>query len=329
MNVLVIGLGSMGIRRIRLLQRFGQVSKIIGADRRKDRREGTEKRFKCRTYSDIEEVFRQEREIQCVFVCTSPLSHSYLISEALKKKLHVFTELNLVSDGYKENMVLAEQMKRILFLSSTQLYREEIRFIKKRISGEKKLNYIYHIGQYLPDWHPWEKFDDFFIGDKRTNGCREIMAIEFPWLISVFGEIKDFHVTSGNMSKLIIPYKDNYIIQLEHESDNKGVLIIDVVSPKAVRNLEIYGENIYYCWDGSPASFKCFDRFDRKMKSVHLYDDAEQLDNYSSFVVENAYQREIQEFFDILEGKSQPVYGFKEDLEVLKLIDQIEGEDCG
>ena len=38
------------------------------------------------------------------FVCTSPLSHSAVISECIKKGLHIFTELNLVADGYLENI---------------------------------------------------------------------------------------------------------------------------------------------------------------------------------------------------------------------------------
>lgn len=319
----------MGMRRIRLLQRFEQVEKIVGVDKREDRRLNVEKNYGCKTYNSIDDVFSQQMKIQCAFICTAPLSHNYLISEMLGRGLHVFTELNLVSDGYEKNMALAEQVRKILFLSSTQFYRKEIQFILKNIKGEKKINYIYHIGQYLPEWHPWEKLEDFFAGDRRTNGCREIMAIEFPWLIAAFGNVKNFHAISSNMSKLPIQYRDNYIIQLEHELDNKGALIIDVVSPKAVRNLEVYGENIYYYWDGSPASLQYFDKISRKVKKPYLYNDVEQLEDYSSFIVENAYQCEIQDFFDVLEGKKRPVYGFHEDQKVLQLIDQIEGRKHG
>ena len=38
MKVLVVGLGSMGKRRIRLLKRFENVTAIIGIDEREDRR---------------------------------------------------------------------------------------------------------------------------------------------------------------------------------------------------------------------------------------------------------------------------------------------------
>ncbi|MEY8338962.1 Gfo/Idh/MocA family oxidoreductase [Lachnospiraceae bacterium 62-35] len=327
MDILVIGLGSMGKRRIRLLCRFKQIGNIIGVDFKENRRKDSENMFSCKTYTDIHAALAENPQIKCAFVCTSPLSHSGLITEALQYGLHVFTEINLVSDGYERNISLAKQKSRVLFLSSTFYYREEIRFIREKIKGKGNLNYLYHIGQYLPDWHPWENYNEFFVGDKRTNGCREIMAIEFPWIIGTFGMVRNYNVIANNISELNIPYKDNYFIQLEHESGNKGVLAIDVVSPKAVRNLEVYGENLYFSWNGSPAGLEYFDFENKTMKRVCPYDDIEQLEGYSNFIIENAYQAEIQEFLALIKGKNRPEYGFEEDLEILKLIDQIEGLD--
>lgn len=325
MDVLVIGLGSMGKRRIRLLRRFNQIENIVGVDSREDRRKDWEDMFFCKAYADIYQALAENCRVTCAFICTSPLSHSGLITEALQYGLHVFTEINLVSDGYKRNISLAEQKHRVLFLSSTFYYREEIRFIREKIKGKSNLNYLYHIGQYLPDWHPWESYNEFFVGNKRTNGCREIMAIEFPWIIGTFGKVKNYTVIADNISELNIQYRDNYFIQFEHESGNKGMLAIDVVSPKAVRNLEVYGENLYFSWNGSPTGLEYFDSENRTIKRAHLYDDIEQIKEYQAFIVENAYQEEIRKFLEAIEGKARLQYGFEEDMEILRLIDQIEG----
>ena len=152
-------------------------------------------------------------------------------------------------------------------------------------------------------------------------------AIEFPWIIGTFGKVRNYNVIANNISELDILYKDNYFIQLEHESGNKGILAIDVVSPKAVRNLEVYGENLYFSWNGSPTGLEYFDSENKTIKKVCLYDGIEQLEEYSNFIIENAYQAEIQEFLALIEGKTRPEYGFEEDMEILKLIDQIEGLD--
>lgn len=324
MNIVIIGLGSMGKRRIRLIKKMDETIDIIGVDGNKERCEEVASLFGMNTYTSIKEA-KHEKEIAGAFICTSPLSHASIIEECLKNKWNVFTELNLVTDNYEENMQLAKENDCVLFLSSTFFYRDEISYIRKQVAEKNKLNYIYHIGQYLPDWHPWENYKDFFVGNERTNGCREIMAIELPWLSEAFGDVVDCNVVSDKMSELGITYHDNYMLQLTHRNGNKGVLIVDVVSPNAVRKLEVYGENTYLSWDGTPTSLMEFDTETRKMKNVELYADAEHLDGYSSFVIENAYQNEIQEFFDVVAGKKGQQYGFEKDFKILKLIDKIEG----
>lgn len=324
MDILIIGLGSMGRRRIRILRRLKKIDNIVGVDFREDRRKDVEKIFLCKTYSSINDALNENCQIKCAFICTPPLSHSKITTEMLQTGLHIFSEINLVSDDYKYNISLARKKKRILFLSSTFYYREEIKFIREKLKGKSNLNYIYHIGQYLPDWHPWENYQDFFVVNRRTNGCREIMAIELPWIIDVFGKVKSYNVMANNISELNIHYKDNYIIQFEHEFGNKGVLIVDIVSPKAVRQLEIYGEKIYFSWNGLPTGLEYFDSNDKKMRVKQLYDEVEQIEGYENFVVENAYANEIKEFLAIIEGKAKAQYGFEEDFEILRLIDQIE-----
>ena len=325
MNILVIGLGSMGKRRIRLIKELYPEFVIYGVDGRQDRCNEVKELFNiecAKTIEDASNFF----SIDSAFVCTSPLSHSSIINECLKNKWNVFTELNLVSDGYNENIELAKINGCVLFLSSTFFYREEIKYIKEHVSPNKKWNYIYHIGQYLPDWHPWENYKDFFVGDKRTNGCREIMAIELPWILKTFGEVASFSVESDKMTDLQIEYKDNYIIQITHSNGNKGALIVDVVSPVAVRHLEVYGENKYYRWSGTPDTLfeYCFEL--KELQKVSLFEKEEHKDGYRAFIVENAYKNEINEFIDVVvNGKSQE-YGFTEDMKVLELIDKLEAE---
>ena len=325
MNIVVIGLGSMGKRRIRLIKRNYPEFNVYGVDKREDRRKEVESEFHMYCSDSIEDL-NSKFAINVAFVCTAPLSHDSIISECLKRKWHVFTELNLVSDGYEKNIKLARENGCKLFLSSTFYYREEIKYIKEYIQKTNNWNYNYHIGQYLPDWHPWETYKDFFVGDVRTNGCREIMAIEFPWLTALFGKVEKFHVISNKMSNLNIEYNDNYLIQLIHENGNKGNIIVDVVSPVAVRHFEAYRESRYICWNGTPDSLEQYDKESDHLKKVTLNEIEEHKDGYRQFVVENAYANEINEFFDVVLLNKIPLYGFEQDLEILKLIDELENK---
>ena len=324
MNIVVIGLGSMGRRRIRLIKQFNISYKIIGVDLNKERRITSESEFGIETRDSLEDVIKNYSP-KCAIICTSPLSHNKLINLCLKNNLHVFTELNLVTDGYVENIQLAEEKNRVLFLSSTFLYREEIKQIKKLVKMQNvRLNYTYHIGQYLPDWHPWENYKDFFVANKRTNGCREIFAIELPWLIEVFGNVKNTVVKKSKISALNIDYDDNYMLIFEHESGHKGMLAVDIVSRKAVRNLEIFGENLYLSWDGSAEGLKMMDIEKRKEENIRLYEKVDQLNKYSKFVVENAYYDELVSFFGAISNDIELIYDLEKDKIILDLIDRIE-----
>ena len=59
------------------------------------------------------------------------------------------------------------------------------------------------------------------------------------------------------------------------------------------------------------------------MVPVTLSEKAEHMEGYSSFVVENAYKNEIQEFFNVVDGTAIARYGLEQDLKVLELIDTI------
>lgn len=322
MKVVVIGLGSMGKRRIRLLKQYDGALEIVGIDQSTERRTQAEEMFGIKTLEGLS--FVEEGDFDCAFIATSPLSHNVLIKECILKKIHVFTEMNLVADGYDENIQLARERGKALFISSTFLYREEIRYINRKVKeSQGPVNYVYHVGQYLPDWHPWESYQDYFIGNKRTGGCREIFAIELPWLLDTFGDIKGMSSLKGKNTSLAIDYADNYIVSMEHESGAKGALLVDVVSRKAVRNLEVFSEDLYLGWNGSPEGLYYFDFSQKKDVYVNLYEKVERREGYETFIVENGYLHEIEAFFRQVKEGVLPKYDFEKDKKVLEIIDRI------
>jgi len=310
----------MGKRRIRLLKKITSDSVLIGIDSNMERARTVAEEYGISCFSSFDAI---GIPLDCAFVCTSPQSHGGIIKICLQMGCHVFSEINLISNLYKENICLAKEKKRILFLSSTPLYKAEMQFINKRLKQNgKPCTYQYHVGQYLPDWHPWDNLKDFFVSKWTTNGCRELLAIELPWMQDTFGKIIRINTIKRKLTALELEFPDTYLIQLEHESGCAGNLIIDIVSRQAVRQLEVLNEEIYIKWNGTPDSL-----FEKNIESGELMQiqPSEYIheQGYGDFINEYAYMKEIEEFFEVISGK-QARYSFEKDMEILEIIDIIE-----
>ncbi len=151
------------------------------------------------------------------------------------------------------------------------------------------------------------------MNDKRTNGNREILVRELPWLTETFGEVIDFKVEMNKTSSLELSYPDTYFLIVTHLSGAKGVILIDVVSRKSSINLEIISEDIYISWRGTPESLNDYDIINNKDSYVSVYKSFEQDERYSKNIIEDAYRNEIETFFAEVEGSTKSIYGFEKD----------------
>lgn len=321
MKLLIVGLGSMGKRRARLAKGMDASIALCGVDLAESRRAEAQG-LGIAAYDSIAGAVAAEAP-DAALVCTAPLTHAAIIGELLDAGLPVFTELNLVADGYEENIAKAKAKNLTLFLSSTMLYRRETQYIKAQVAQfGRPVHYIYHIGQYLPDWHPWENYKNFFVGNARTGGVREIFGIDLPWLLDAFGPVEQMTAQTDSISGLGLPYPDCATLLLRHKGGVQGVLAADVVSPKAVRSFECFGDGLHLFWEGNPKALYEFSGGEKR--PVELYRAVEHDPRYSDNVVENAYVDELANFFAVLKGEEAPRWSFEKDKAAIALMDAVE-----
>lgn len=326
MRALIIGYGSMGRRRIRILKSLYPDTDFACLDTNVERKQQIASDG-LKPYNNLSDALEFKPDI--AFVCTSPgVIHAELILELVKAKIDTFTELNLTSEYYDAIIQQAKNNGVHVFMSSTMLYDRQIIKICELIrKANEPLTYIYHVGQYLPDWHPWESYKNFFIGRKETNGCREIFAIQLPWLIEAFGKVNEFKVISGCNTSLDIDYNDNYIVSFSHKNNNRGVFIVDVVARMATTYLEVMGEHLHIFWKGTPDSLMIFDIDSKRMRNIDTYSDYEHIDGYADMVTEDEYKDEIVAFLDWVRNDNKPRYTLEDDKYTLSIIDKIEGKE--
>ncbi|MBR4755524.1 MAG: hypothetical protein IK076_01125, partial [Bacteroidales bacterium] len=124
---------------------------------------------------------------------------------------------------------------------------------------------------------------------------------------------------------LELDFPDRFFTTLTHEDGTKGVLAIDIVCPKAVRNLEIFGEGLHLFWEGNPKALYDYDHETKEKVFINTYETFEHDSRYSDNIVENAYVDEMRNFLGVIDGTEEPRYSFRKDLDTIRIMDRIEG----
>ena len=117
MKLLVIGLGSMGKRRVRLLKEYDTSIEVVGLDKQEKRRKEAEELYSIKTYDNMDEI--NFSELDGVLLCSSPLTHAELILNLNSKGIYnIFTELNLSTNFYDEIIKIEKEKKVCLKIES-------------------------------------------------------------------------------------------------------------------------------------------------------------------------------------------------------------------
>lgn len=246
MKFLVIGLGSMGKRRIRNLQSLGGHG-IAGFDVRQDRRKESLEKYHIEIYSDFEEALTTFQP-DVLVISTSPEHHMFYAYTGFELGLSCFIEASVVdAEGILElEKRCVDAIAPILMAPScTMRYFPGPKIIKELI-GQKVigevLNLNYQVGQYLPDWHPWEKVEDYYVGNRETGGAREIVPFELTWLNDIFGMPTPLASVKTKLTRINADIDDIYHCLLKYPGEVLANITVEVISrPKATRELRILG----------------------------------------------------------------------------------------
>lgn len=323
MKFLIIGLGSMGKRRIRCLKALGY-EEIIGLDLREDRRNEAQSLYGISTAASLAGL--PFAEIDAIIVSTPPDRHNDCLKLALEQRIPAFVEASVILEGLEAIRAEAERSGVAIYPSCTLRFHPGIKDIKRLVSSGsygKVTNFTYHCGQYLPDWHPWEDIRDFYVSKKETGACREIVPFELTWLLDILGRPEAVTGFYGKTMDLGVDIDDSYAMAFRFR-DSFGTMIVDAVARYGIRSLILNLEQAQITW-----------RWDQQY--VSLYQAAEQRSviynqpqqqaaaGYNQNIGEKMYIDEIAAFIDALKGVAPYPNSLGDDIEILKLLYRFEG----
>lgn len=323
MKILQIGLGSMGKRRLRNLKALNETD-IIAFELREDRRKEVEEKFGIKIYADFKDALKEKPEVFIISV--PPAAHLKYQLYAAKNDIHFFTEASVVIDGLDEVIEVLKGKKIIGAASSTLRFHPAIKKIKQLVDQNKigKLcTFTHHSGQYLPDWHPWEKVDDYYVSQRSTGGGREIVPYELSWITNIFGDVKSVSALVANTLDMGDHIDDVYQILLSFKSGLVAHLLIDVVSRYAYRSFRLLGEQGVIEWDWNA---KRVGLFDAKTQEWEYFkeDSGAAAEGYNPNIIEEIYIDEMRHFLNAVRGKETYSYTLEDDHKILETLYKIE-----
>jgi len=321
MKFLVVGLGSMGKRRIRNLLYLGEKN-IIGFDMKKERREECEQKYQIRTFDNIEKALRENPD--ALIISTPPNHHIEYEVLAAKNNKHFFCEAGVLTEGVENLIKMCKKKAIIAAPSATFRFNESVRKIKKLVD-DGKIGTIstltYHMGQYLPDWHPWEPISKFYVGQRQTSATREMVPFEMEWITWIFGDVKKISCLKGKTSDLPVNIDDVYQVIFEFENGILGHLLVEVISRTPTRILRVVGDEGTIEWDWLGDVVRLYDI---KKKRWIEFKEKRGFKEKGYVAKENMYIEEMKNFVNAIKGKESYLYSLDDDLKILRLLESSE-----
>jgi len=318
---LVVGLGSMGKRRIRNLQYLGE-NDIIGFDAKKDRIHESEKKYKIKAYDEINKALDEKPD--ALVISTPPNHHIEYELLAAKNNMHFFCEAGVLTDHLEELIALCKKKKIVAAPSATFRFNESIRTIKKLVDDGKigtVSTLTYHMGQYLPDWHPWESISKFYVGQRQTSATREMVPFEMEWITWIFGDVKTISCLKDKTSDLPVDIDDVYQVIFAFENGILGHLLVEVISRTPTRVLRVVGDKGTIEWNWLEDVVRLYDI---KKKQWVEFKEKRGFKEKGYVAKENMYIEEMKNFINAIKGKEKYVYSLEDDLKILTLLESSE-----
>ena len=327
MKIVVIGLGSMGRRRLRNLTHIGG-QELAGLEPRAARAAEVGGEFGIPVFSSLDEAMSWEPE--AVVISTPPDMHTVYALAAARAGLPFFTEASVVSEGIEELIAEVRSRDGVAAPSATMRFHAAVETLRERIAAGAigtPLAVVHHVGQYLPDWHPDEDYRTFYVSRRATGAAREIVPFELNWLTHVFGDVEALTGLRGKVSDLDADIDDVYVSALRFADGVYGSLVVEVLSRPGIRLARIIGSEGTLVWDWQA-------RVVREWAAgadgwVEHRDPPPVEGPGGAWVAENMYIEEMRAFLRAASGEAPFPFSLEADLRLLRLTEALEASSDG
>jgi predicted dehydrogenase len=314
-KMLIVGLGSIGRRHTgQFMKYFDQIDIV---DINPERILQAEKEYKInKSFNDYKDALNNNN-YDAVAITAPPHLHLPIAKLAASKKVNLFIEkpLGMNTDGWKEVKELSEKNNLIVYVAYCHRHIKYSERLKEIIDSNllgRPIHANMRWGSYLPDWHPWEDYRDFYMAKKEQGGgalMDESHGIDLARYIlgdvkEVFGivdTISDLEINSDDAAFLTLRMKNNALVHINFD--------LAARSPRV--NFEIVCVKGTVIWD----------RVDHKIKIFNSNDNKWVVEEYNKDDLLNMYDKQSKHFVECISKKIEPKINLDDAIKTQAVID--------
>ncbi|MBN1521872.1 MAG: Gfo/Idh/MocA family oxidoreductase [Candidatus Aureabacteria bacterium] len=320
MKISIIGTGSIGKRHLKncvLLKDELGLSEITCYDTNKDRlKQLSEEVPGVRATGQLEEAVKKA---DALIICVPTSRHIPVISEISKTgRFHIYLEkpMSHTIEGCDELVFAQKRAGRVLAMGY-MLPKHPVLLKTKEIIQGGALGRILSVraeaGLYLPKWHPWEDYRDFYMSWK-TGGGGALLDIshEIHYLQWFFGDIAEVKGYVGQISDLEISSDDIVTALFQFKNGIYGELHLDLLQFNVSRFCKIIGtEGVLIA--------------DLPTKTIRYHTKDNESWNESKFDIDfdTIYHDQLRDFVAACQGKQTSLIMGESGLKTMQVIEGI------
>ena len=252
MKALIAGLGSIGVRHLNNLHTLG--IEELGAVRTRNLPPPAQiVPANVKIFQDLDHALKQNYDL--VVVANPTSLHLETLIKALNAGCHVYME-KPVAHEKRHLSELAHHVDphgpRVLVGCQLRMH-PGLQKIEQWIR-QNRLGKIYSVqvdlGEYLPDWHPWEDYRQSYAARADQGGGVILTLIhELDYLHWLFGKPKSVFAVGGHRTSLEVTAEDTALITFETERGVCVQLRMDYWRNPPVRHMNTVAEKAIIDWD--------------------------------------------------------------------------------
>lgn len=312
----------MGRRRLRNLTHIGG-HELAGVEPDEQRREDHGREAGIETFADLEQGFAWGPE--AIVISTPPEHHAAPARAAAAAGIPFFIEASVIPEDLGDLIATTQQKGIVGAPSCTMRFHPAVQRMKAFIAEGaigKPLAVVYHMGQYLPDWHPWEDYRTFYVSRRETGAAREMVPFELNWLTGLFGEVEQVMGMRTKLSDLETDIDDIYSVLVSFASGVHGTVTTEVLSRPGLRLARIIGSEGTLVWDWNA---KHVQLWRAETGEWETFDDPPPVQGPGgTWVAENMYIAEMEAFTAAVQGGEPFPLSLEDDQRLLRTLAAVE-----